>query len=216
MSANKLCGIYLVTCVPNGRRYVGQSTNIYSRWRGHLCSMRNRHGKNTLMENCFHKYGEDSFVFEILELCDEDELVRCEEHWISKLHTRVREGGFNLREPTYNPNSVAPVSQHTKDKMSYSSSHKFTAFGKTLTLTEWQNETGINRDAIRARIKRGLSIEEALKKKCQKGKIYQVLGTSGRITELCRLHQIPVPRTKSRLALGWCPTKAFLLPHTQR
>lgn len=40
--------------------------------------------------------------------------------------------------------------------------HLLTLYGKTQTITKWAEETGINRSTLKARLKRGWSIEKAL------------------------------------------------------
>ena len=49
MANEKVCGIYCIENATNGKRYIGQSTNIYGRWRQHLSQLRrNKHGNEKL------------------------------------------------------------------------------------------------------------------------------------------------------------------------
>jgi len=165
------------------------------------------------MENCAKKYGMSAFNFEVLELCSPDSLTCREQYWLDKIGCRVDDGGFNYREPTDNPNSRFPVKKSTKEKMSESKSFKYSAFGENLSLTKWAEKTGLNREAIRARINRGCSVEDAVSiPKKSTARNLSVLGFTGNIRELCDLVNTDYSRTKQRLNKGWCPTKAFLLP----
>jgi len=72
------CGVYKITCTKNDRFYIGQSRNISNRFHEHLRSLRcNRHF-NFHMQRCYNKYGEESFVFEILKYCNESEVIQIE------------------------------------------------------------------------------------------------------------------------------------------
>lgn len=54
---------YLITCVVNGKQYVGITTSsAQRRWWGHCADARNRTIKNTRFLNAIRKYGEDAFT----------------------------------------------------------------------------------------------------------------------------------------------------------
>lgn len=72
-------------------RYVGQSNNIYLRWKEHLRSPK-RSGA-TALTKAFSSYGKENFCFMILELCNSSFLDR-EVFWIKCLDTL--EDGLNL------------------------------------------------------------------------------------------------------------------------
>ena len=58
-------GIYKITCIKNGKVYIGRSINIPSRLYAHKRSLiMNRHINKKLQED-FNKYGEESFIFEV-------------------------------------------------------------------------------------------------------------------------------------------------------
>lgn len=53
-------------------------------------------------------------------------------------------------------------------------SHKVTAFGKTMTLTEWAKQVGMDRKTLRLRLEKGMTPEQALTNPLMKnGKVYK-------------------------------------------
>lgn len=88
-------GIYIITCLPTGKIYVGSSVNISRRWRGHKNELRNGKHYNRYLQSAWNKYGEASFVFEALELCEPNLLQERERFWIGTLESDHRRYGFN-------------------------------------------------------------------------------------------------------------------------
>ncbi len=63
------CGVYSITNLVNGKRYVGSSIDIEKRWRDHKRAMKLDSCKLTKFVRAWRKYGEENFKFEILSLC---------------------------------------------------------------------------------------------------------------------------------------------------
>ena len=76
------CGIYIVTG-PKGRQYVGHAVDISRRWKAHRSALR-RKAKyyHRRFVNDWHYYGEESFSFSTLEVCEEPQLVGRENFWL--------------------------------------------------------------------------------------------------------------------------------------
>lgn len=86
----KLVGIYCFRHIVSQRCYVGKSCDIENRKEEHLAFSHNPYIRYSIQ-----KHGKGVFVFEVLELCDEDILNDRECHWISALDC-VSPNGFNL------------------------------------------------------------------------------------------------------------------------
>lgn len=114
-------GIYKWTNIVNNKVYIGKSSNIIRRKTEHLYTLRNNKHRNHYLQNSFNKYGEDCFKFEIVELCDEDDLNEREEYYIKLYKTLDKKYGYNLME---NDGRNNRHSQETKKKMSASHSGK--------------------------------------------------------------------------------------------
>ena len=71
-----MIGIYMYTDKDNGKRYIGQSTNIIKRRASHKSQSR------TPFDKILKLKGENSFIFEVLEICTPEELDEREIYWI--------------------------------------------------------------------------------------------------------------------------------------
>jgi hypothetical protein len=72
-----MIGIYKITS-PSNKIYIGQSTNIKQRWNQYnnlACK------SQTKLYNSFQKYGVNNHVFEVIEECNENQLLERETHW---------------------------------------------------------------------------------------------------------------------------------------
>lgn len=76
------CGIYKIQNLINGKIYIGQSVSIEKRWAAHRYAGRNKKD-NYPIHKAMVKYGVENFSFEIIELCDKDQLNEKEVYWIS-------------------------------------------------------------------------------------------------------------------------------------
>lgn len=84
--------IYLVRNLLNGKCYVGQTKNFTERVRGHLREADN--GKGYAFHAAIRKHGKESFVFEVIEECDDEIANERERIWIERFDSFKR--GYNL------------------------------------------------------------------------------------------------------------------------
>ena len=70
MSQEKICGIYKITNLKNHKIYIGSSNNIMRRWYEHLRDLKNQKHCNSHLQNAWNKYGENNFLFEIIEIVE--------------------------------------------------------------------------------------------------------------------------------------------------
>lgn len=113
---NMTSGIYKITCVANGKVYIGQAIDLDRRRRNHLSKLRTKHHSNEHLQRAFDKYGENNFKFEIIELCAEEELTKREDFYISHFNSMDDHHGFNQREA----GKGGRLSERVKKKMSES------------------------------------------------------------------------------------------------
>lgn len=89
-------GIYTITNIVNNKIIVGQSNNVYKRLNEHKTKLRGNYHENDYLQKSFNKYGEDSFLFELLEECDSLFLLSQEHYWCNILDTHNEKYGYNI------------------------------------------------------------------------------------------------------------------------
>lgn len=86
----KICGIYCITNMINGKQYVGLSKDCYKRWSDHYSKSYTSEKEDDIRKPLYQamkKYGRENFSFMILEECNFDKLKEREIYWIEKLKT---------------------------------------------------------------------------------------------------------------------------------
>jgi group I intron endonuclease len=58
--------VYTITCLSNEKVYFGRSQEVEKRWRSHKNMFRKSQHNNTLMQDDWNQFGEDSFLFEVV------------------------------------------------------------------------------------------------------------------------------------------------------
>lgn len=110
-----ICGIYCIENLINHKKYIGQSIDIYRRWKDHKHELNGHRHHNVYLQRAWDKYGEDNFNFYILEECDVS-IINCREmYYINKFDCVNGKCGYNI-ESGGNANKVIP--KETKEKMS--------------------------------------------------------------------------------------------------
>lgn len=92
-----ISGIYKIINSINNKIYIGSSKNIKNRFRQHLFLLRHNKHFNSHLQSAYNKYGEASFVFEIIEECKTNIIDSREEYWIKALNSNISGIGYNMR-----------------------------------------------------------------------------------------------------------------------
>lgn len=108
----KLCGIYLLTHVETGQKYVGQSRDITNRIKYHSYG----YGKHKI-SHYIKKHGFKSFSWIVIELCSVENLNIREAYWIAHFNC-ISPNGLNL---TTGGQQAQVVSEETRAKMAAAS-----------------------------------------------------------------------------------------------
>lgn len=115
MYIEKKPGIYCITCVDTGKRYIGQSVNIYNRWQQHKYELNSNKHYNDYLQNAWNKYGADQFNISVLEYCSIEDLNENERYYINLYDTINRSKGYNLKS---GGQDTFQYSNDTKQKLS--------------------------------------------------------------------------------------------------
>lgn len=82
-------GIYKIENIVNGCLYIGSSVNLKKRFKDHVRLLKQNRHHSTKMQNSWNKYGEDNFIFEILECCDKNELLIKEQFFLDSYNPNL-------------------------------------------------------------------------------------------------------------------------------
>jgi group I intron endonuclease len=77
-----MVGIYRIINRKDGKCYYGSSANIDKRFSLHLKTLRSGTHHNAHLQRAWTKYGENAFVFEIVEYCNADQLLVVEQAYL--------------------------------------------------------------------------------------------------------------------------------------
>lgn len=92
VSMSKKIGIYKITS-PSGKIYIGRSVNIdHRKWKYKSCNCVNQ----AKIYNSIKKYGWDKHKFEIICICQSEELDNLERHFISLYKSNESKTGLNI------------------------------------------------------------------------------------------------------------------------
>jgi group I intron endonuclease len=148
---NPKSGIYIITCLINNKHYIGKSINCQKRIRNHKKSLIKGNHHTFHLQRAWNKYGEQNFIFEILEEYPTEYLSSMECYWVNMLNSTDRKYGYNLFVPnpsggwkiqdeTRNRYSKAKsgikLSEETKKKLSIANSNKKLTFKELENLME--------------------------------------------------------------------------------
>lgn len=134
------CGIYQIRNLINGRVYIGQTRQRFEkRYLHHYWKLRKGTHDNPWLQKSFNKYGEDQFVFEVVEIIEDGDFINEREYLLIKSaqqsHTCYNiidggggRGGIPMSEETKRRlgelnrvlNTGKKASEETKRKMSNS------------------------------------------------------------------------------------------------
>jgi group I intron endonuclease len=78
-------GVYRIKNLINGKFYIGSSSVLGKRFYEHKRTLRGNFHANQHLQSAWNKYGEDSFIFDILEYCDKELLLEREQHYVDTM-----------------------------------------------------------------------------------------------------------------------------------
>lgn len=91
---NKIICIYKIQNVINNKVYIGQTINYKNRIIKHKYDLRNFKNASRHLQNAWNKYGEENFIFEIIETCLKEELNEKEKYYI-RMYDSISDG-YNI------------------------------------------------------------------------------------------------------------------------
>lgn len=116
----EMMGIYCIENKVNHMKYIGQSINIRKRWAEHKRDLRKSKHTNDHLQKAWDKYGDNAFIFSILEICDRSLLNEREIYWVNAYDSMSKSLGYNIATPGDAPMKSRNHSVLSKRKMSES------------------------------------------------------------------------------------------------
>lgn len=120
----KIIGVYKIsnTMCPEGKYYIGYSSNIKQRWQTHKSTLKNISHGNILMQRAYNKYGSECFSYEILHECEN--VYEAQEYELSYLEDlAIRDKLYNLHYNssggdmlTYHPDREQIIKKRTMEQ----------------------------------------------------------------------------------------------------
>lgn len=81
----EISGIYKITNRINNHHYIGSSQNVYKRWEDHKRDLGNNSHHSRYLQRAWNKYGGENFCFQILLVCEVDDLIDYEQCFLNNL-----------------------------------------------------------------------------------------------------------------------------------
>jgi group I intron endonuclease len=97
MAYKKISGVYTIQNTVNSKIYVGCSINISKRINTHKIKLKRGVHDNIYLQRSWDKYGENSFLFSILDVYEEDYILSFENYWVNMLNSNNKKYGYNLK-----------------------------------------------------------------------------------------------------------------------
>lgn len=116
-------GVYRITNLTNGKFYIGSCAEFKRRSTQHRSHLRGNKHSNKHLQNAWNKYGEESFLFEVVEVIPGDRTARTtrEQELIDEqLKADNRKGCYNVSKKAVS----AEREYWSKDRNGFSEEHK--------------------------------------------------------------------------------------------
>lgn len=95
--------IYYIKCVISNKYYIGQASYYDKRIGTHVSLLRKNKHKNKHLQSAWNKYGEQNFIFNIIEEgLTKEEMFEKETFYINKFNALNRKFGYNICKETRN------------------------------------------------------------------------------------------------------------------
>lgn len=118
-------GVYQIRNTVNNKLYIGSSKDLFNRkYNGHFKRLKKHTHPNEHLQKAYILYGEENFVFEIIEFCSLEQLLDKEQYWIDELNVLNRDYGYNIKPYT------------TSGKLTEESRHKISLKAKGRVVSE--------------------------------------------------------------------------------
>ena len=117
-------GIYRITNTINGKVYIGSASDLAKRWSRHRTELNRGEHPNKHLQSSWNKYGEASFVHEVIERVEPGKLIEREQFYIDQL---LNTGSLYNLAPVAGSNLGLRHTAETRAKVSAATKKAMTA-----------------------------------------------------------------------------------------
>lgn len=121
MKKEKRSGIYSIENIENGKKYIGQTSNLEKRKKTHFRNLKGGYHPNTHLQFSFNKYGNNKFIFKTLIYCEIFELEKYEQFFVDITPVHLL---YNKCLECVASRKGVPVSKETRKKLSIANTGK--------------------------------------------------------------------------------------------
>lgn len=115
MAREIVTGIYKIKNTINHKLYIGSAVNIHTRWNRHKHNLRKGNHHSIKLQRAWDKYGENNFIFEIMLICNRNDLQFYEQSALDVMNSY--NAGYNSN-PFARTSLGAKHTEETKKKLS--------------------------------------------------------------------------------------------------
>jgi group I intron endonuclease len=126
--------VYQIKNKIDNKIYVGSTNNISKRWHTHRKKLSTNKHHSPYLQNAWNKYGEDCFIFEVLEtLQSKKEMLDCEQKWLNKTLCYDKENGYNTCKVAGSPLGHKHTEEAKRKISNRMKGENHPLYGKTLS-----------------------------------------------------------------------------------
>ena len=125
-----MIGVYRIINIKTNKSYIGSAVNIKDRWCQHKKSLSKGNHHSIKLQRSYNKYGENNFIFEVIEECQKESLIIREQFYIDLFDSY--KNGYNS-VPRAGSNLGMKHSNETKEKLRQSSTGNKNRLGMTFS-----------------------------------------------------------------------------------
>ena len=159
-------GIYKFTNTLNQKIYIGSAKNLRKRFVQHISALRNNSHHSKHFQSAWNKYGEENFVYEVIEFTEIDSLLEREQYYldtllfaqeyINKLSNKFLELGYNINPTAKNRLGTTQSEENIRKSISNNSRvsqvlyYDFSGFkkGEYLSTGDAAKDLNISRSSV--------------------------------------------------------------------
>lgn len=123
-------GIYTITCVVTGDRYLGSSEDIPRRWSTHRSQLKRRVHHSALLQGLFDQFGFEALEFQVIERIPPGRLLEAERGYLAQNSFECN-AAYPQKNPMkgrrHTPSSIALMKKNRKGKPGRAKGSVFTA-----------------------------------------------------------------------------------------